>query len=284
MSKDFDATTRYLLEVDPRAWLEYVGIETTAPIEIINSDLSTITTEADKVIRIAAAEPWLVHLELQSTYEAALPLRLARYNLLLEYRHRLPVLSVAVLLRKEGDGPSLAGELQGQLPNGFRHYDFRYRVIRVWEQPVQQILAGGLATLPLAPLSKVSPNDLPIVIRQMEDRLTREASPGEAEDIWASTYLLMGLRYSAEFAKQQLQQVRAMTESTTYQAILEEGAKKGKTIEAKRILLRQGHKRFGSPSPQVVAEIEAISNVDRIEQLAERLLDAKSWEDLLAEI
>lgn len=67
MSKDFDATTRYLLEVDPRAWLEYVGIETTAPIEIINSDLSTITTEADKVIRIAAAEPWLVHLELQST-------------------------------------------------------------------------------------------------------------------------------------------------------------------------------------------------------------------------
>lgn len=203
--------------------------------------------------------------------------------MLLEYRHRLPVLSVAVLLRKEGDGPSLAGELQGQLPNGFRHYDFRYRVIRVWEQPVQQILAGGLATLPLAPLSKVSPNDLPIVIRQMEDRLTREASPGEAEDIWASTYLLMGLRYSAEFAKQQLQQVRAMTESTTYQAILEEGAKKGKTIEAKRILLRQGHKRFGSPSPQVVAEIEAISNVDRIEQLAERLLDAKSWDELLGE-
>ncbi|HEX5102982.1 MAG TPA: DUF4351 domain-containing protein [Pirellulaceae bacterium] len=275
MPKDFDATTRHLLEVDPRAWLEYVGVPTTAPIEIINSDLSTITTEADKVIRIADADPWLVHLELQSTYEQPLALRLARYNLLLEYRHRMPVLSVAVLLRQEADGRGLAGLLQATLPNGFCHYDFRYRVVRVWEQPVQQILAGGVATLPLAPLAAVSLNELPAVIRQIDERLTSEASVAEADAIWASTYILMGLRYPAEFAKQLLQQVRAMTESTTYQAILEE--------EAKRILMRQGHKRFGSPTPQIMAQIEAITDVDRIEQLAERLLDVNSWEELLVD-
>lgn len=65
-----------------------------------------------------------------------------------------------------------------------------------------------------------------------------------------------------------------MKESTTYQAILAD--------EAKRILLRMGGKRLGPADADTRAAIESIVDVDRLEQLAERLLDVSSWDELLA--
>ena len=44
----------------------------------------------------------------------------------------------------------------------------------------------------------------------------------EAGEIWTATYVLMGLRYTAEETETLLQGVRAMTDSVTFQAILEE--------------------------------------------------------------
>jgi hypothetical protein len=59
---------------------------------------------------------------------------------------------------------------------------------------VASVLAGGLGTLPLAPLSKVTPAALPGVIRRMQERVQREAAPDEAARFWTATYVLMGLR------------------------------------------------------------------------------------------
>ena len=36
----------------------------------------------------------------------------------------------------------------------FMYHEFRYNVVRTWERPADEILAGGLATLPLAPLGE----------------------------------------------------------------------------------------------------------------------------------
>jgi predicted transposase YdaD len=290
VSKSFDATTRHLLEIDPRAWLRLVGVETALPIEVVNADLSTVTSQADEVLRVDDAQPWLVHIEFQSSYEASIPLRLARYNVLLEYRHRTPVLSVVLLLRPEADGPGLTGLLHRSLPDGFRYDEFNYRVVRSWNQSLETLLSGGLGTLPLAPLADVALEQLPAVVSKMEERLRQEASPSEAADLWASTYLLMGLRYPRSFIQQLLRGVRNMKESTTYQAILQEGIElgiaKGKETgvaeEAKRVLLRLGTKRFGPPGPKATAAIESLSDVKRLEQLTDRLLDVASWDELLS--
>jgi hypothetical protein len=76
-----------------------------------------------------------------------------------------------------------------------------------------------------------------------------------------------------------------MEESTTYQAIIAkgraEGRVEGQAAEARKILLRQGTKRFGSPDARTRSAIEAIADVDRLEQLTERLLDVSSWDELL---
>ena len=72
-----------------------------------------------------------------------------------------------------------------------------------------------------------------------------------------------------------------MHESDTYMAILEEGEERGELKEARKIILRQGTKRFGTPDTQTQAAIEAIMSLERLEQIADRILEVESWNELL---
>ena len=147
---------------------------------------------------------------------------------------------------------------------------------------MEGVLAGGLATLPLAPLSDVSEAALPGVIRRMEERVRREASPEDAGRLWTAIYVLMGLRYRAAVIARLLERVREMKEAVTYQAILQEGREEGRAEEAQAILLRLGTKRFGPPAETTRAALETIAAIEQRERLSERLLDVESWEELLA--
>ncbi|MGO8903810.1 MAG: hypothetical protein ACLQU5_36535 [Isosphaeraceae bacterium] len=279
MAKPFDATTKELLEIGPRAWLELLLGRELGDVRILNVDLSTITTEADSVLLVAEVVPWIVHLEFQSSYDPTLSLRLQRYNVLLNYRHRLPVQSMALLLCPDADGPAMTGLLQHRLPDGLIYQEFLYNVVRTWERQADEILAGGLATLPLAPLARVKENELPAVIHAMQERLDREATKNQAETLWTATYLLMGLKYSDELIDRLLEGVQNMEESVTYQKIL----KMERAEEAKRILKRQGSRRFGKPDAHIEAAIDAIADLDRLEQLSDRVLEVTGWEELLAQ-
>ena len=70
--------------------------------------------------------------------------------------------------------------------DGSAQLTFRYTVVRVWEQPVEAVLTGDLAWLPLASLTRLTPEELPAVVRRMEARLRREAAPERAADMWDS--------------------------------------------------------------------------------------------------
>jgi len=56
-AKPYDATTKFLLETDPAGWLEYVGLGRPAVTSIIDADLATVTSSADKVIRRRQSDP-----------------------------------------------------------------------------------------------------------------------------------------------------------------------------------------------------------------------------------
>jgi hypothetical protein len=71
------------------------------------------------------------------------------------------------------------------VPDGSVNHEFWYSVVRIWEQPVETILSGSLATLPLAPITRVSTGELPGVIRQMEERLARDANIAGTADVFA---------------------------------------------------------------------------------------------------
>ena len=106
--------------------------------------------------------------------------RLLRYNAILGSHHEIPFGSVVVLLRPEADRPRLSGTLRQHAPDSELSIEFRYLVVRTWQQPVDTVLNGALGTLPLAPISAVPADGLPAVIRQMDARIQAEASPGEA--------------------------------------------------------------------------------------------------------
>jgi len=51
--------------------------------------------------------------------------------------------------------------------------------------------------------------------------------------------------------------------------------------EAKRILLLLDRKRFGPPKAAIKRKIEAITELDRLDQLVDRVLEAKSWAEVM---
>lgn len=104
---------------------------------------------ADAVIRVDDPDPWLLHLEFQARHEADLPRRLLLYNGLLQHCHSRPVATVAVMLDRRYNITELTGELASAPPAG-PGWAFRYRVVRMWEQPVEAPVTGGLTLAPLA--------------------------------------------------------------------------------------------------------------------------------------
>jgi predicted transposase YdaD len=142
--------------------------------------------------------------------------------------------------------------------------------------PPEIWLAGGLGPVPLAPLGDVQPAQLPAVIAQMKHRLDRERPSTQAE-LWSAAYILMGMRYEQALIQALLEGVIAMKESVTYQAILREG----EANEARKILLLLGRDQFGEPSADVQAALNALADVNRIEELTLRLKHVASWQELL---
>ncbi|MCX6367047.1 MAG: Rpn family recombination-promoting nuclease/putative transposase [Armatimonadetes bacterium] len=63
---------------------------------------------------------------------------------------------------------------------------------------------------------------------------------------------------------------------------IEQGMERGRAVEARSLILRWGIKRLGTPAAKVSAALEA-SDLARLEELADRLPEAESWEELLAE-
>jgi hypothetical protein len=119
----------------------------------------------------------------------------------------------------------------------------------------------------------------------MKERLGREVPREQAEMLWGSTYILMGLRYSPALPEQLLSGVLSMKESTTYQAILEEGRAeghlRGAVHEAQKLVFILARERFGPPSTELGLALLSINDLGRLEKLSVRLLSAASWEELL---
>lgn len=209
MAKQFDVALKTLVHAHTADWLAFAGLPVGSSTRVIEADLSTISSAADKVIRVEGDQPYIAHLEFQSGQDADLDGRMLLYNVLLRTKYALPV---------------------------------------------------------------------------------RNPNAAEVKDTWTATFVLLGLRYPRAVGQMLLSGVRNMKESTTYQAILAEGEAEGKIKgeaegrikEAKSLLLRVGTRRFGYPPTQIALQIDSIADLAKLEMLHERIVDAPSWEALLA--
>lgn len=280
-AKPYDPTLKTLVEIEPESWPVLFGYAKAAT-GVIDADIATISGAADKVLRVAGDPAYLLHLEFVSGHDSAtLPSTLLMRNSLLGHRHQLRVRSGAVLLRPEADLPQLTGMYERRFPGEEAYLVFRYTVVRVWQLAPEPLLSGGLALLPLAPISAVTEADLPGIIKQMEQRLSSRRGRKQAPFLWGASYILLGLRHSPALAAHLFRGVVSMKESSTYQAILEEGRGEGAVAEAKKVLRLQGDDAFGAPNARIAAAIERINDLAQLEDLLRHVRSATSWQDLL---
>jgi hypothetical protein len=282
MSLPFDATLKDIAQVSPRGLLATFDAATPLPVSLLNVDLSTVTTSADLVFGLGQPLQEIVHFDFQASASATKHADILVYNSLLYRQYLVPVHSMVILLRPQAAHSKLQGALTYAPRPGRGKMEFGYEVIRLGEMPVADLLAGELGALPLATLGKLPEGvdletGLRSVIQQIIDRLLREAPPEQVRRLLTAAYVLTGLRVPREISKQLFQGVRAMRESETYMAILEEGA----IATAKKFILRLGQKSLGVPSESVTAALAAIEDQERLERIHDRLGEVKTWQELL---
>jgi predicted transposase YdaD len=281
-AKPYDPTLKALVETEPESWPVFLG-QPREPTEVIDADIATVSGAADKILRVSANPPYLLHLEFVAGHDTAtLPRKLHMRNGLLEDRHELRVRSGVVLLRPEADSPQLTGIYERGFPGEEAYLTFRYQVVRVWQLPPKPLLTGGLALLPLALISGVTESELPGIIQRIGQRLNSRRGRKQAQLVWGASYLLMGLRYSPALAAQLFRGVVSMKESSTYQAILEEGRTEGAVDEARKVLRLLGDHAFGPPDSRTAAAIEQLNDLTQLEDLLQHMRTATSWQELLA--
>ena len=281
--KEFDATFKDLAQDSPIELLTTLDELPSAPVEVLNVDLSTVTTAADVVFGIGKPLSEVVHIEAQAGPDAELHRNILVYNALLHRLYGVPVHSIVVLLRPRAQHPTLTGKVRYKTRAGRGRMYFGYEIVRLWKQPAEELLNGPLAIVPLAPLGKLpegmsKDKALASVVQRVVERLLQDASGGRAKKLLTAAYVLTGLRVQREdIVRELFKGAKGMYESVTYQAIVDEGRVK----EAHRILLLQGRERFGKPDAATRKAITAITDLARLERLAKRLNKVASWQELL---
>jgi hypothetical protein len=290
MPKTFDATFKDLVATFPGDFGAAFDLTGSVPLFVDNVELSIVSAATDIVLGRGQPPDAFVILDFQTSWAEDLLSRTLMYNAILHHKKQLPVHSILVLLRPIAHVDQLKRGVRYAVWPKRGRTDHRFEVIKLWERPVEEFLSGGLGTLPLAPLCRMQKGitlkkALPGILRRIDERLTADARPETAGKLWTATFVLTGLRAPSEEMLPLFQGVHGMKESSTYQYILREGKAEGRVEgrveEVRRILLRLGQRRFGTTPAAVKQGLESLNDLDRMERMADRMLEVASWQELL---
>ena len=262
-------------------------------LEVLPTELPRESLYADALLRVRIrGKIYIVHLEVQTGPDGMMFARILQYMGLVWLREKVPVLPIVLYLLPVTT-PESPWQLDGPMgPINTLHYT----VIKLWEQPVEEWLAGGVnAALIFAPLLKDATIE---TVGQAAELLGQ--LPDDAERGNALNYLVMFAirRFSqqtvATYLKENMMLDQFVLESEWYNIILERGTKDGlekgmaQGIEQgiargeQRLAQRALERRHGALAPDIIAALEHAEEAtledlvvngatDTIEQVRERL-------------
>jgi hypothetical protein len=272
--------------------------------------------EVDLLASVALADgserTALIHVEIEARYRPEIGRRLNGYYMQIRLRHNLPVLPIALCLRGGPPGISLGSVLDADLGTTIGH--FRYYLFCLERSRAEDFLARdqplGWA---LAALMRSE------TLSRAEHKMAclRRIAAAPLDDLhrfllvnFVETYLQLTGRDAEELAALQArgnaEEVRSMgTRRLTWAEQFEEkgwkkgvetgwnkgmekgmekgvevGMEKGVEVGVRQMLLRQLGARFGPLSDEVKQRVEAIHSLERLNQIAEHLLVARSLEEM----
>ena len=300
MVQKYDAAAKFFANLRLRDWmtlintsseLEIAELEelTVGPeVEELDSDVSTVSARVDKLMRVGGKDPRIEHVEVQTFRDVRVPVRLCRYGVVVHYVRGLPVNSTVILLHPSADGPELTGLYVAKSADGTPFLQYRYRVIRIWEIPVEVLLRAGIGVLVFAPLCKIDRDALPALIAQMRVRVERELPPSEQAEFWGGMGILMGLAFDVSFIDDLLKGTGNMRGSSYAQLLIkegrEEGLYQGRKEEAQKNVLRVALRRFGSVDARLQLMVDSSNDLTQLEQLLDFAISSQNVDELLTSI
>ena len=109
-----------------------------------------------------------------------------------------------------------------------------------------------------------------------------KAAPADRQKkLLTDAFLLTGLRVRRDVAAKIFRGVRAMHESDTYLAILEEGQEKGLEKATRNAILVVGEERLGSPEESLITQLDLVTDLDRLKRMVRRAAKAGRWQEIL---
>lgn len=262
--------------------------------------------EDDIIWRVRWRDQWLyvyLLLEFQSTVDRFMAIRILVYVGML-YQDLIrakqltpngllpPVLPVVLY---NGDRKWTAardvGELVETVPGGLEHYRPHIRYFLLEERRYEEAELASMQNL-VAALFRLENSRAPEDVCQVIEALNEWLQNPEQSDVrrafvgWLRQVLLPRRMPEAEVPElENLQEVKTMLAERVREWTeqwREEGREKGRVEELHRTILRLGRERFGEADETTRQNIEAIRDIDALEELSVRLIKVSSWVQLLA--
>jgi hypothetical protein len=252
------------------------------PVRLLNVDLSTVTALAALILGLGEPLEEIVQLDFQSSAAAWKHADVMAYHALLYAHYHVPVQTVIILLRPEAAHVNLNGVIRYAPRPGRGSMEFSYEVMRLWERPAEELLRADLGVLPLAKLGRLPENlsledGLTVIAQRLAERIIKEAPPDGARKLLTDAYLLTGLRLRRDAAARIFRGVRAIEESDTYLAILDEGQEKA----TRESILVVGEERLGIPDESIKGQLSNITDLARLKRMVRRAVKAITWQEIL---
>ncbi len=283
MAMTFDVTLKDMGRESPLGFLAAFDQPPALPVRLLNNvDFSTVTASADLILGLGDPLAEIVQIDFQSSASAWQHADVMAYHALIFAHYRVPVYTLIILLRPEAAHRNMNGIIHYAPRPGRGSMQFSYEIVRLWERPAEELLRAELGVVPLAMLGRL-PEDLSledgltVIAQRLGERITQEASPDRARKLLTDAYLLTGLRLRRDAAARIFRGVRAMQESDTYLAILDEGQEKA----TREDILVVGEERLGMPDASIKEQLGNVTHLDRLKRMHRRAVKAASWQEIL---
>ena len=264
---------------DIATWLLNEPIELTV---LQPTELQVEPIRADNLILLQSSN-LILHIEFQTSPSTDIPFRMTDYRLRLNRCFPGKTVYQVVIYLRKSNSP-LVWQNSFELPG----LKYTYNVVRLWEVPSEELLSQpGL--LPFAVLSQTE--DRVETLTEVAKRVDSIEDVKVKSNIAATAAILAGLVLDKMVIKKLLRE-EIMKESVMYQEIKSEGfaegikqgrqqgVEQGLQQEAVNLTLRQLTRKFGNLSAEIPNQIQQLS-LEKIETLAEMLLDFQNIEDLV---
>jgi hypothetical protein len=249
---------------------------------------------AEVALADGAGKTALIHVEIEARFRPEIGSRLASYYMQTRLRHGRPVIPFLLSLRRGRPGVSLESVVDADL--GPEIGRFRYFALGLERSSAEEFLAKEQ---PLAWALAALMRSESLSRAEHKMACLRRIATARLDDLrrfllvnCVETYLQLEGRDAEELealqARGNAEEVRAMRRMTWAEQIKKEGLDEGKRegLEmgreqgARQTLLRLLGIRFGSISDEVRRQVEAIRSVERLNQIAEQILVARSLEEI----